>query len=249
MNSIWTGVRERVLALREAPYWQEVFGAKFLDSGHRFELMPVLDEAQVAQGERELGVRLPEEYRTFLLEVGAGGAGPDYGLFPFARPGTDRVPDAAEADAEGAADAEGSLPAAALPFRPERTQELNAHYELEPRAADYGASQEEQDRFWREYAQWDQRWDELEDNLTDGTLCISEQGCAYYTVLALTGDERGTMWDDVRAVGEGVLPVRTWGESEARVTYADWYLKWLANAERQAWEKPRDPRGPRDLSR
>ncbi|MDW6058250.1 SMI1/KNR4 family protein [Streptomyces sp. FXJ1.4098] len=95
MGGTWAGVRERVLALRKAPRWWAVFGADFPDHGHNFELLPVLTEEQLGAVERRLGTELPEEYRTFLLEVGAGGAGPYYGLFPMKPPApTPRPPPA-----------------------------------------------------------------------------------------------------------------------------------------------------------
>ncbi|GAA1778652.1 SMI1/KNR4 family protein [Actinomadura chokoriensis] len=45
---------------------------------------PVRLEAVLAL-ERGLGVRLPESYRSFVLEVGDGGAGPHHGLWPLHR--------------------------------------------------------------------------------------------------------------------------------------------------------------------
>ncbi|MET7764814.1 hypothetical protein ABZS71_23380 [Streptomyces sp. NPDC005393] len=79
MDTIWTGVRERVLALRTAPGARRVFGATFKGYGHGLDLEPPVAEAGLPAAERVWGVTLPEEYRTFLLEVGASGAGPDYG--------------------------------------------------------------------------------------------------------------------------------------------------------------------------
>ena len=50
---------------------------------HRYELAPPVEEAVVSQFEKQHDVELPSEYRTFLLTIGSGGAGPGYGLEPF----------------------------------------------------------------------------------------------------------------------------------------------------------------------
>ncbi|MBM7173792.1 SMI1/KNR4 family protein [Streptomyces sp. G44] len=218
VGEVWAGVRQRVLALRSAPNRRAVFGAHFHGHGHGFELLPVLTEDQVAAVERHRGVTFPPEYRRFLLEVGAGGAGPDYGLFPVRPVGPDTPP---------------AMPRWARPFRPERTRELADHQDAEPLRAAYGDTPEEEARFRRDQHAWDRREDELLEVVTEGTLCVSEQGCGYYTLLALTGPERGTMWHDARAAAEGALPVQLVG-GPGRVTFAAWYLHWLDRAERQA---------------
>ncbi|MFG3055401.1 SMI1/KNR4 family protein [Kitasatospora sp. NPDC048239] len=80
-------MREQVLALGKAPFPENVFGARWQGSGHRFLLDPPLTESEVAEAEEELDVSFPAAYRRFLLEVGAGGAGPHYGIFPLRRDG------------------------------------------------------------------------------------------------------------------------------------------------------------------
>ncbi|MET8178613.1 hypothetical protein [Streptomyces sp. NPDC005336] len=160
---------------------------------------------------------LPEEYRTSLLEVGASGAGPDYGLLPSRLP----YPDAPPSD--------GHLQ---RPFRPGPLMDLlTEHGEAEPVREDYA----DEDALQRDYRAWEERNEELDHELTDGTWLLSHQGCAYYTLLAVTGPERGTLWNDVRAVGEGIDPVRL--RDKDRVSFAEWYLTWLAYAEREAWDE------------
>lgn len=73
----WEAVRFRLNALKGSS--ADIFGA----NAHKFELAPVLTEAQVAEAEAQWNIRFPDDYRSFLLQAGAGGAGPYYGLFPL----------------------------------------------------------------------------------------------------------------------------------------------------------------------
>ncbi|MET9324492.1 SMI1/KNR4 family protein [Streptomyces sp. NPDC003038] len=65
-------------ALIAAPAGDRVFGA----IGHKFFLEDPLTSAELAGLEGQMGVSLPGDYRDFLLHVGAGGAGPSYGVCP-----------------------------------------------------------------------------------------------------------------------------------------------------------------------
>lgn len=58
------------------------FGAR----SHDYALRPPLGEARVAAIEAEIGAPLPPAYRSFIAEVGDGGAGPYHGLFPLDHP-------------------------------------------------------------------------------------------------------------------------------------------------------------------
>jgi hypothetical protein len=54
---------------------------RFGASTHKYALNPSLTEEQIQAFEAKNNVRLPEDYRQFLLQLGNGGAGPYYGLY------------------------------------------------------------------------------------------------------------------------------------------------------------------------
>jgi hypothetical protein len=70
-------IRDGVERLRIAA--PDIFGA----SEHRFTLNAPRLEADVRVVEQQHAIRLPADYRRFLLEAGNGGAGPYYGVFPL----------------------------------------------------------------------------------------------------------------------------------------------------------------------
>lgn len=76
-----TVIRQRLELLRRADPSFRVDGSH-PGSGHGYQLGPVLSEAALAALESRHRVTLPTDLRTFLLEVGDGGAGPGYGLWP-----------------------------------------------------------------------------------------------------------------------------------------------------------------------
>jgi len=62
--------------------WQKYkgnFGVEY----HRFHVNPPIAEQDIARFETQHCIQLPADYRTFLLEVGNGGAGPYCGLYPL----------------------------------------------------------------------------------------------------------------------------------------------------------------------
>jgi len=199
-------VRRRIEALRANKRAKDVFGA----SGHGFKLERTLTAAEVEAAEGQWGVTFPDDYRTFLLEVGRGGAGPAYGLFPlvenkgvwrFKGDGGELVSDLKR------------------PFPHEK--EWNAVYR------EMGEDEDE-DAYWEERDVWDNAvyWHAEQ---TYGAICICHRGCAIRDWLVVTGPERGHVWLDDRASDAGLIPREIRGE---RATFAHWYLEWLAATER-----------------
>src|SRR5271166_2674773 len=64
---------------RRLPGQEEEFGV----GKHHFRLNAPLSEAEIGAFEERHGVRLPNDYRLFLLLAGEGGAGPYYGIEPL----------------------------------------------------------------------------------------------------------------------------------------------------------------------
>lgn len=106
-----TRLTEKLQRLRDLDKRREVFGV----SGHHYQLHPVPTESELVTFELRHGLTLPAEYRAFVLRMGNGGAGPDYGLHPLSLAGTDDTlrnpfpftPEAAKAVAEAARAVQG----------------------------------------------------------------------------------------------------------------------------------------------
>ncbi len=76
-----TEILERLAFLRHTDSEFTRFGS----AAHRYRLNPPLAESEVTAFETRHDVTLPEDYRSFIREVGDGGAGPFYGIFRLDR--------------------------------------------------------------------------------------------------------------------------------------------------------------------
>ena len=72
---------KRILKLLEQAKAKDRDLVRFGAYSHRYKLSPPASEEAIQKFEEQEGIRLPEEYRDFLLFVGNGGAGPYYGLY------------------------------------------------------------------------------------------------------------------------------------------------------------------------
>lgn len=215
--------------LREADRDHAVFGA----DGHEYKLRPCATEAQVLDFERRYSLRLPEDYRRFLTEVGNGGAGPYYGIL-----GVDQLCELEE-------DFWGDL-SKPFPYR----QLWNGPPELLKAIAD---ADELDDEGERQGELIDEYW---KTATRDGSIMICDYGCALRFVLVVNGPEFGHVWFDATADISGYSPVGIdpsasadrYGKwclmqenisEEKRVSFADWYHCWLTWACRIVRDKNR----------
>ncbi|WP_326835920.1 SMI1/KNR4 family protein [Amycolatopsis rhabdoformis] len=168
----WDGVRARVERLARHGGTAAVFGAA-PPQGHGFRLEPVLPEHDVVAIEERFGARLPPAYRSFVLEVGAFGAGPGYGLFGFRR---------VDGQWEFAGDRHRG--AERVDLRVEFAHRTPFPLTLEPDFSQVPRA---------EWAGLQLRCDAEVEAATRGTLPLCHTGCGRYDLLVVTGPDRGAV--------------------------------------------------------
>lgn len=183
-----------------------------------------MSEQQIRALEAAQGVSLPAQYRSFLLRVGGGGAGPDYGLMtPTICDGRWQWLGIGLAFPAQATTAEF----AGRPFVAEALgSELTALEAQEPTPKAFATDEE----FGVAHAAWDARYEELYDAQEAGAVFLSEQGCGYASLLVITGPHRGAIWEDLRPMDRGIEPT---GHD-----FAHWYRTWLERTERRLETDP-----------
>jgi hypothetical protein len=174
----------------------------------------------MTQFELRLGISLPEEYRNFLLELGFG-AGPYYGIF----------------SPEESLDQMHSL---FLEYEAEEKRSLafSALFPLTGRDL--------RDIEARAMAQDKSPWI-VSDWPCSGCLPICHQGCTYWSILVLTGEFAGRVWDLANHIGFtgdwlpadrplGLIKLDRSSSVElprlrGLPTFGEWYSGWLERCE------------------
>nr|WP_302601053.1 SMI1/KNR4 family protein [uncultured Acetatifactor sp.] len=155
---------KRILKLLEQAKAKDPDFERFGAYSHQYRLAAPASEEQILKFEEQQGIRLPEEFRDFLLHVGNGGAGPYYGLYGIRDLG------------DGLHDSHGA--------RIYRVQEEPVIY---PKMSD-----EEWNRMTApESRQGDSMGKGGEAHPYVGVLPIGSQGCTLMTGLMLAGPYRG----------------------------------------------------------
>lgn len=197
-----TFIRDALRRLRSAR--PNIFGA----ASHEFALNAALSEADVLRFEQQHAIRLPADYRHFLTELGNGGAGPHYGIFPIGSF------DGVGGDLQPWGDLVGTL---AEPFG-----YREAWNDLTGNPAEVLAESDE-DEYWRRVDVFERRY--WHSSAMNGAFPICHMGCALRIWLVVSGDEAGNVWYDRRADCEGIAPVLTHGGNHA--SFGGWYMQWL----------------------
>lgn len=202
----YANVRNGVRACAKAKL--RVFGS----DSHLFELNPPLSLERIVGFERGHGIRLPADYRSFLLKVGNGGAGPFYGLFPL-----------------GFMDGSSGLTVTAWHERDGLVGSLKEPFPHDGPWNDTvglpSAELAERDpaKYERLMGEFDQRY--WNSSLVDGAIPICHMGCALRVWLVVSGGEMGNLWRDGRSELSGLQPLVL--RDGRRATLGSWYIEWL----------------------
>jgi hypothetical protein len=191
---------------------RKIFGSKL----HDYKLQPPLNEKIISTFEVQNEITFPLDYKFFISEIGNGGAGPKYGLFPFQmhHSGHDLV----------VWKENYSIGDLTKPFLHKDSWNLPTEFwEKEPNPSP-DTSPEDEDEM-------NEVWEkELIENywrldLINGTIPICDLGCASENLLVVNGQQKSFVWVDERADYKGLSPLKN--KNGEPVTFSDWYLSWL----------------------
>jgi hypothetical protein len=159
--------------------------------------------------EERHGIRLPEDYRDFVLNVADGGAGPYYGVFRLGRMDSLMGEETIWKEGEFVGPLSVSWPHRAAWNLP--TEMLRPPDGLSDEAVEAFM-----DNIDKKY------WDPAR---VTGAFPICHHGCALRDWLVVTGPEVGQMWHDARVDHKGLRPYES--VDGQRLTFEEWYLDWL----------------------
>lgn len=188
----------------------------FGSSSHEYRLNPPLLPEDFEKIEEKYSCSFPDDYKYFITNIGNGGAGPFYGLFPIEQ----------QDDNHDMCSWEGGYLIGDLSKPFPHTDEWNlpnSFWEGEP-DLDQCENEEQEDELWEA---WDKQLEEKywAPHIMNGAIPICHQGCAIRTWLIVTGPMKGTIWDDYRCDNKGVNPLKN--KDGICISFSEWYMAWL----------------------
>lgn len=199
------------LAILDATF--EVFGSE----SHQYQFKPCLSNKDIQTFESRYNIRLPSEYRNFLLEVGNGGAGPGYGLSGLSEIKSEDV------ISEKLYQENYEILSKPFPL-------TEAWNDLDLIVTNNTGSVTNNDAYF-------------DDKFIQGTLTITNYGCGIYAMLVITGEQSGKIWIDDRTNDNGIYPTslnfchafhdtnpddsHLDSDQEQPLNFYDWYEDWL----------------------
>lgn len=178
-----------------SPY--KIFGS----SDHQYKFNPSLTLESVKIFEDTFLISLPTDYKEFLIEIGDGGSGPAYGLFPLAGWNA------------GLEINENNFLSTPFPHSDKWDIDPEINSEIE--------------NYSEEYKKWEDEY--CSNKYITGSLRICHHGCGTVSLIVVTGTSAGQIWIDDRANDNGIFPdiSKSTGERHSFVT---WYNEWLSES-------------------
>jgi hypothetical protein len=189
-------IKKKLIIAKNEDKALKVFGA----SSHKYKIGKTVSADQIIHFETEYNLKLPEDYKAFLLHIGNGGksdqdaaAGPSYGIFPFGK----NLEEFIYSNAENC---------------------FKQDCRIYPKMSD---------EFWKELTKNIDENDDISHEDFDaelgkmfaGILPIASQGCSYYYGLVLNGEFKG------RVVNIDIDRQKPFFTFESN--FLDWYERWL----------------------
>ncbi|RAJ85492.1 hypothetical protein CLV59_102195 [Chitinophaga dinghuensis] len=194
-------IKKKLAIMRVRDKEFNVFGAV----SHQYKLKPVLTEQELALIEAKTPYPLPAAFKTFLAEIGNGGAGPDHGVWGLYLSGYQDTPAQITRRQE-------YLP---VIFSPDSTPE-DWKSAVEHLEATFTAPEIEDQLTVDSCAQI-----EPETRMMGGLLEIGEVGCGVSNYLVMHGEHQGRVVHNPHYLGKPVFYEQD--------NFLDWYEEWLDN--------------------
>ena len=203
-DSEFARVPEVLKQLRD--HGPDVFGA----AEHGFELNEPLSEEEVLAFEDAHSIRLPEDYRGFLMRLGNGGAGPFYGIFRLGE-----VDDNSGYRKWQEQDGMVGVLSRSFPLS-EPWNDVSA-------MPDDDLADSDKEECWRPKSSFEETY--WGSEIVNGAIPICHEGCAIRVWLVVTGAQAGKLWEDKRSEYGGLKPVLLTDGTPA--TFSSWFEEWL----------------------
>ena len=198
-------IKEKLKLLKNLDTGLSLFGA----SKHQYKLNRPLDPEIIKRFETNSRIKLPEEYIKFLIEIGNGGAGPYYGLEPLENSLFQDL-DYKKPD---------FLLNPSAPFIHTNAWNMNFQPTVD--------EDENEDEYEKQFEAFQEEY--YDPKHMTGAIAICNFGCAVSLNLVVNGKEYGNIWTDDRSSDYGIHPSQELGNAN-RITFLDWYERWLDNS-------------------
>jgi hypothetical protein len=200
----------------------QLFGSNI----HEYRFNNKLTTEEIIVFEKENDLKLPKDYSAFLKNIGNGGAGPFYGLFPLILndPDSDEGLPPSKPFLEFPYDRKNPCNLSKVKKLVDFNKELDNLHDNKKKGI-------EPNNFTKEDIICEKKEEILNkiyEKAIRGIIYLSHEGCGMYNILIINGKEKGNVWFFDFADGGGVFPLID--SNNQPMKFFDWYEFWLDKA-------------------